>query len=208
MSDLLPLIAEQRLVLADVLESLTSRQWNHQSLCDRWTNRQVAAHVSMGFNVSMPSFAVRMIKAKGNFNAATDTYARSAAAGSTAELIDCIRRNANHRFKPPGNGFEAPLTDVVLHTIDICRPLGLTVRVNPSAWPTILEFLVSRKAQKFFGTDHSGLAFAATDLGWSHGSGPSVSGPVEDIALVFGKRRIDVRNLTGDGLATVVQRRT
>jgi uncharacterized protein (TIGR03083 family) len=207
MTDLLPAIARQRRALADLLDGFTDEQWNHQSLCQRWTNRHVAAHVSMGFNVSMPSFMIRMIKAKGNFDAAADTYARAEATKPTSEIVDCLRRNAEHRFKPPGNGFEAPLTDITIHTLDICRPLGLSAPIDPANWPTILEFLTTKKTQKFFKANHDNLHFTPTDINWSTGHGPTVSGPADDIALALAKRNIDLDTLTGDGLTTLTQRR-
>jgi uncharacterized protein (TIGR03083 family) len=201
--DLLPAIAEERLRLADILGRLTPEQWTHESLCQGWTNRHVAAHVSMGFNLSIPKVGLAMLKARGDFHKVTNTYAHREAVKPTSELVDCIRRNANHKFKPPGNGYDAPLTDVMIHILDICRPLGVDPGANPTHWPTVLDFLVTKKATKFFKTDLDGLRFDATDIDWSAGTGPAVSGPAADIALVLAKRRIDTSRLTGDGVTLI-----
>ena len=40
-------VERERLSLADLLDSLTSAQWETQSLCERWRVRDVAAHVAM-----------------------------------------------------------------------------------------------------------------------------------------------------------------
>jgi uncharacterized protein (TIGR03083 family) len=39
-------IDSQRLRTADLLEGLSEEQWRHPSLCDGWTVRDVAAHLS------------------------------------------------------------------------------------------------------------------------------------------------------------------
>ena len=40
-------IAQERTMLADVLDGLTEDQWQTQSLCSAWTVHDVAAHLLM-----------------------------------------------------------------------------------------------------------------------------------------------------------------
>ena len=40
-------IDQQRVALADLLDTLTPEQWSTPSLCEGWTVRDVAAHLSM-----------------------------------------------------------------------------------------------------------------------------------------------------------------
>ena len=65
----------------------------------------------------------------------------------------------------------------------------------------MLTLLLTAKTQKFFKADHAGITFIATDIDWSSGTGPTVTGSAADLALVLAKRRIDRSNLSGDGLA-------
>ena len=43
--DTWPAVAEERLVLAEVLAGLTPQQWETPSLCGAWTARAVATHL-------------------------------------------------------------------------------------------------------------------------------------------------------------------
>jgi uncharacterized protein (TIGR03083 family) len=40
-------IDDQRRRLVDLLEGLSDQEWQHPSLCQGWTVRQVAAHVAL-----------------------------------------------------------------------------------------------------------------------------------------------------------------
>ena len=44
-ADRIQLAADERQDLADLLDTLTSEQWVHPSLCERWTVRDVVAHL-------------------------------------------------------------------------------------------------------------------------------------------------------------------
>lgn len=49
------LIAAERQELADLLGGLRPAQWDAPSLCAGWRIREVAAHMSMGFRLSLPA---------------------------------------------------------------------------------------------------------------------------------------------------------
>lgn len=211
--ELLESIADERRQLVALLEAFTPSQWGHASLCDGWTNRHVVAHLTMGF-IPMPQFMWRMIKARGDFNRAADVYAKEKALQGTAALVDLLRTNAAHRFKPPGMGYEAPLSDVMMHGIDIRRPLGIIRAPMDSAteskrWRTVLESTAQPKNQKFFKNDIGGVSLQATDADWTHGTGPVVRGTSEDLALLLGRRcktDADFAVLSGEGVAILKAR--
>jgi uncharacterized protein (TIGR03083 family) len=210
---LLESIADERLKLVALLETFTPQQWEHASLCDGWTNRHVVAHLTMGF-LPMPQFMWRMIKARGDFNRAADAFAKEKALGGTAALVDTLRTNAAHPFKPPGMGYEAPLSDVMMHGIDIRRPLGIVRAPMDSAaeserWRVVLENTAQPKNQKFFRNDIGGVTLQATDLDWTHGNGPVVRGTSEELALLLGRRcktDADYARLSGEGVALLKAR--
>ena len=118
----------------------------------------------------------------------------------TAEIIASIREHADHRFKPPGFGPEAPLTDIVVHTQDICRPLGIPRDVAPDRTEVILDLLSTKRANRFRGTSLDGLRFVAEDQDWSWGDGPEVRGPSVPLALAMHGRMDGTRDLYGDGV--------
>jgi hypothetical protein len=51
-----------------------------------------------------------------------------------------------------------------------------------------------------------GLTLRATDVDWSGGTGPEVTGPLASIILAITGRRAGLADLSGDGLATLTGR--
>jgi len=103
--------------------------------------------------------------------------AKQLAQRPTDALVGTLRAHAETRWTPPGLGPEAPLTDIVMHTQDICRPLGIPQRVDGERARPILDFLVSRQARVI--TDPAwiaGLRLVPDDLNWVWGEGPEVQG--------------------------------
>src|SRR5262249_49987746 len=118
----------------------------------------------------------------------------------TDALVGTLRAHAETRWTPPGLGPEAPLTDIVMHTQDICRPLGIPQRVDGERARPILDFLVSRQARVI--TDPTwitGLRLAPDDLDWVWGAGPEVRGTAEAVVVALGGRGGGVDELTGAG---------
>lgn len=201
--DVFALIAVERVELADELDALTPEQWATPSLCTDWTVREVAGHLVVPFEVSVPTLMIRIARYLGNFNRAMDTFAQEQAQRPTAELVDTLRANAEHRFTPPMSGPEAPLTDIVVHGQDIRRPLGIVRALDPTAARAVLD----ATADGFTGfvpkSRVAGLSFAATDLDWSSGTGALVQGPAEALVLAIAGRAVALDDLTGDGVETL-----
>jgi hypothetical protein len=63
---------------------------------------------------------------RGSFERANEALTAQLAVRPTATLVADLRRYATGRFKPPGFGSEAPLTDGLAHGADIRIPLGLS----------------------------------------------------------------------------------
>lgn len=200
MDDVYALIAAQRREVADVLDGLSAEQWNTPSLCAGWTMKDVAAHLAMPFSISVPKLLVKLAMKGFNFDKVADEWAKSEQRPPT-QLAKLLRQNADNRFKPPGLGPEAPLTDIVVHGQDIRRPLGIAHRVPADTARVVLDFLVSKKASKGFTKKGvaDGLRFEATDTGWTHGAGAAVSGTAEALILSLSGRKAALADLTGAG---------
>ena len=132
-------IADERRGLADLLSGLTAEQRAAPSLCSEWSVLEVVAHLVVPLQVSIPRFALTMLACGGNFDRANTRLARQQARRPYDDLIDTLRRRADSRFTPPGAGPEAPLTDLLVHGLDICWPLGLTHPVPAERWRTSLD---------------------------------------------------------------------
>ena len=123
-------IADERRGLADLLSGLTAEQQATQSLCSEWSVHDVVAHLVVPLEVGIPRFALAMLVSRGNFDRANVRLTRERARRPFGELLEVLRSKADTKFTPPGAGPEAPLTDVLVHGLDIRWPLGLP-RVIP-----------------------------------------------------------------------------
>lgn len=194
------LLARERRAFADLLDSLTPQQWEQPSLCDGWTVREVATHMMVGPTGSVGGFLTAMIKARGRFDRANQVMVDRRSTRPTAEIADDFRLHAENRFSPPGFDWHAPLTDFLLHRLDVSVPLGLSSDPLPQAWQEALGFLVGKRARTgFVAGELPSLSYGATDVDWGSGTGPHVLGPAEVLALAMTGRPHRLDELAGDG---------
>ena len=199
--DLFALIADERRGLADLLEGFDDQQWATPSLCAGWTVQTVAGHLTAGWNVSIPRFVISIARYRG-FDRANDHLAKGLGERPPAEIVADLRDHADHRFTPPGLGPAAPLADLLLHGLDIRRPLGLARALPADRVETVLGLLTSKKGQQAAPPGGiGGLTFRATDLSWTSGEGPEVAGTGEALLLGLAGRKAGLDELTGEGAA-------
>jgi uncharacterized protein (TIGR03083 family) len=197
MTDIRTAVAGERSDLADLLAGLSEEDWDKQTLCQGWRVRELVAHITMPYRLSMPGFLLGMIKARGNFDRLADRRARRDAAElSPLELTDCLRQNINHPWKPPGGGYEGALSHDVIHGLDVTVALGIDRQVPADRLHHILEDLKPRQL-KYFGVDLTGVQLRATDLDWTHGTGEVLTGKAQDLLLVLCGRILPPDHLTG-----------
>ncbi|TYP87995.1 maleylpyruvate isomerase family mycothiol-dependent enzyme [Blastococcus xanthinilyticus] len=191
-------IAEERRELAALLSGLSAEQQAAPSLCSAWTVHDVTAHLVVPLEVSTPKFLLAMLACRGNFDRANVRVTREQARRPFAELVEVLHRKAGSRFTPPGAGPEAPLTDLLVHGLDIRRPLGIPRRIPEARLRTSLTFVA---AGGFVGKGAlRGLRFEAADLDWAHGSGPPVRGDAEALLLAMTGRTSALDRLDGEGV--------
>ena len=120
----------------------------------------------------------------------------------TVELVSVLQANAQTRWAPPGIGPGAPLTDILMHTLDICHPLHIPHPIEPERLQFALTFLVGRKSRACTRPAwRSALCLAPDDLAWSWGEGPAVRGKAQHVMMVLGGRTALLDALTGPGVA-------
>jgi uncharacterized protein (TIGR03083 family) len=201
--DVFEAIADERRALADDLTGLPPDRQRTPSLCARWTVHDVLAHLTMPMEVSLPAFAVAMVVAGGNYDRANERLTRRLARRPFAENVDVLRRKADVRFTPPGAGPEAPLTDALVHALDIRRPLGLHRDVPEDCVRTALAHLMTAPSGVVPKGVLQGLRFEATDLDWAHGEGPVVRDSVDDLLLLCTGRVVALETATGEGVSVL-----
>jgi hypothetical protein len=129
-----------------------------------------------------------------------EQLARAYAGRSPADLIATYQRHVESRFAPPGMGWKAPLTDVMVHRMDVAVPLGIEPQRPPESWRPVLEFLTA--GVPMLGSIRGGrpkVAWRTTDLDWSAGSGREVTGTAEDVGLTLAGREGRLDRLSGPG---------
>jgi uncharacterized protein (TIGR03083 family) len=183
---------------ADLLATLRPEQWDAPTLCDGWRVREVVAHTTMPFRMSLTQTLIGLVKAGGSFNRMADRCARRDAARlSAGQLLAALRDNVANPWTPPGGGVHGALSHDVIHGLDITVGLGLDRRVPPQRVAMVLTGMRPKNIA-YFGTDLTGVALQATDLDWSYGSGTPVRGLAQDLLLLLCGRRLPAGRLTGD----------
>ncbi len=102
MTDIRSAVAGERTELAEVLAGLGQDDWEKPTLCAGWRVRELVAHITMPYRMSLPRFLAGMVRAGGNFNRYADRQARQDAVELTsAQLVECLRRTSTTRGNRP-----------------------------------------------------------------------------------------------------------
>lgn len=193
------LIHRERAALADTLDGLNSRQWATPSLCAGWSVQSAAGHVLAGAEQTVPGFVRSMALNGFRFNTMMDHVARRLGELPPDEIIERLRARTTTTNRPPAP-VVTMLGEIVMHSEDIRRPLGIRVQVPGDA--TVACLAMYSGAGFPLGTKKriAGLKLTATDVDWSHGAGPEVSGPGQSLLLAMTGRPVGLGELKGNGL--------
>ena len=195
----------ERVVVADMLESLSDAQWTMPSLCGEWTIAQVAGHVLSAAEQTFPHFYLSLARAGFNFDRFTDTDAKYLGALPHRELIQRLRARTTTTNHPPAP-VAAMLGEIVVHGEDIRRPLHIVRDVPTPALIAVANnfhksnIIIPAKRRL------AGLRCEATDADWSSGAGPAVRGPLLSLILVMTGRTTGLASLEGEGVPTLAAR--
>ncbi len=203
--DIWAMVEAERNDVADLAESLSDEQWETQSLCDAWKVRDVVGHVNAVAKTSLLGSLGGVVKSAFNVDRYLARDGLAQGARPRAELIADLRSNAGARNLPPMIKPQDLFGDTLIHGQDIRRPLGL-VRDLPA--DGLLMVLDREKDNRLLGIRKrvAGLRLVATDLDWSHGDGPEVSGKGEAVLMAMLGRKAALADLTGEGVAALTSR--
>lgn len=199
-------IHAERRALAQVLAGLSDEQWHHETLCPGWDVRDVAAHVIAHPQIRVHEMAGMLARNLGRgYNTMTLREVQRRGARETPESIlrDFETYDGSTRTVP-GTTMREALIDVLLHTQDILRPLGLSHDMPPEAAAVAADR--ARSLAWLTGwTPAKRLRLVATDVDWTRGSGPEVRGPMQELLMIAGGRVPDPALVSGDGVALVAR---
>ena len=194
-------IEAQRLSVADLLDDLSDDEWQRPSLCEGWTVRDVAAHLTL----QQGALLTTMISFRGSFDRTIQHAARRRAAWPTDRIVADIRDTAGFRRHNFGVTCLETLTDVLVHGQDIALPLGRHHAMPPAAAAVATDRLLTMRWPPPMPAAHKlrDYRLSATDLDWSTGDGPEVRGPMGAILLVCTGRVTALPQLSGDGIPSL-----
>jgi uncharacterized protein (TIGR03083 family) len=200
-----PVIHAERQALVQDVEPLSEQQWSTQSLCADWTVRDVLAHMTATAKMTPPKFFGKFIGSGFRFNSLQAKDVAAERGSSATDTVARFKQQLSATTHPPGP-VDAMVGEVVVHGEDIRRPLGIRHKYSDEALTTSADFY--RKSNLLIGakTRAEGLTLRASDVDWSAGSGPEVTGPLASIILAITGRRAGLADLSGDGLATLTSR--
>jgi uncharacterized protein (TIGR03083 family) len=195
----------ERAAMADTLAELKPSQWAEPSLVAGWSVQVAAAHILAGAEQTQLGFITGMASNGFRFHTMIDRDARRLGALPPAEIIERIRARTSTTNGPPGPAFTM-LGEIVVHSGDIRYPLGQAGEASPEATVACLETFKGQGFPTGAKQRVAGLRLVATDLGWSHGAGPEVTGPALPLLLAMTGRPAALDALSGAGVATLRSR--
>ena len=201
-------IDDQRARTAALLEGLTPEQWEHPSLCEGWTVRHVAAHLTMqqqrvrdalGFLARHP----RMLRRLALNDFIHDAAVVHAETLTNGQIVAGIRSGMGSRRHNVGLTPLETLTDILVHSQDIAIPLGADLPMLPSLsalaatrrWETRDTWLASVNRR----LPWASCRLSATDTDWTRGEGAEITGPIGALLLLVTGRTAALDQLTGEG---------
>jgi uncharacterized protein (TIGR03083 family) len=195
-TSLMSMARDERADLAAFLSTLTPQQWLTPSLCAGWTVKDVVAHVISYEDLSRWGVAKRLIR--GRFVRSNQIGVEEFSPLSPGQLVDFLTDHLQPRGLTAGFGGTIALVDGTVHHQDIRRPLGRPRTIPTERLLAVLQRVPSNP-RLGAGRRIRGLRLRATDVDWTHGSGPEITGTGEALLMAMTGRRVAVDELDGPG---------
>jgi uncharacterized protein (TIGR03083 family) len=201
-ADLMDLARQERSELLALLRQLDERQWATESLCPGWTVRDVAVHVVSYDELSkrelVSAFLRGGVRVASVNRVALHRYSHLDSNG----VLDLFARCQVPHGLTAGFGGGIALCDGTIHHQDIRRALKLHRTIGHQQLRAVLDFAQTAPTLPVK-KNSRGLRLVATDVDWTSGSGPEVSGPGEAILMATAGRGEALADLSGEGLTTL-----
>jgi len=170
-------IDSERTWLADLLQSLPDRAWNQPSLCEGWSVRDVAAHLTFA-QARVRDMVWPAVRAGFRYN----TMIRYTAVRSPLtheQIVVTLRGFVGSRRRAPFVTELEPLLDVLVHTQDICVQLGVEHPMPVDAALAAADRVLSLRGPMRLWEPPRGVRLVATDADWAHGDGTVQQAPIQ-----------------------------
>ncbi len=199
MADMMPMVHAERRSLAEFLDTLTPEQWAAPTWCDKWNVQDLVAHLTAAGNITAGHFFGGFIRSGFNFDRFVEGDLRNFSAGSPADVRGRFDAIIDSNRKPPGPAYVS-LGEVMVHGVDIRRSLGAKGDHPSEHLTTLAEAYKNTGAPLRAKKRVAGLKLRATDVEWSTGAGPEVSGPCMSLIMGMVGRAGALADCEGDGV--------
>jgi uncharacterized protein (TIGR03083 family) len=196
--------------ISGFLHTLSTDDWDHDSLCEGWRVRDVISHMCVGYTTPMLTMVGKV--ARFRFNIPKASFEESKAFGSEhlpAEILavfdDVWQHNVRKGISKTIKSSEG-LVDHLIHHQDIRRPLNRPRDMPEDRLRAALDIATGLGGFVKAKQRATGLRFVATDIDWRWGDGPEVTGTGEAILLAMSGRPAAFADLRGEGVPTLTGR--
>lgn len=197
--------------LGRLLDEMPDEEFDRPSLCAGWAVRDVVGHMLVGHTTPMPRMLAMV--ARYRFNVTRASFEKSKElAGSLSpveirarwnDVVTNQTRRGIARLIPSNEAF----VDHTVHHQDIRRAVERPRAIPEDRLVAALDGAAAVSSPLFSPRKKiSGLRFEATDVGWSHGDGPVVTGRGEAILMSAAGRVSALRELDGEGVRILAER--
>jgi len=200
------MIKSERASLVDALAGLPAEAWGEASLLTGWTVRDVVAHLIATAQMTPPKFVQRLAGSGFRFNAMSDKNIAAVRAGrSDAQLVEEYRSLIDAHTAPPGPTMTW-LGETIVHGEDVFRALGGYRGHSAANVSAVADFYSGSNLLIGAKKRIDGITLRATDTGWTHGSGPEVTGPAIALVMAMCGRKAALDDLSGPGVEVLRSR--
>ena len=194
-------VAHLRRRFADRIASLDEAAWRAPSWCQGWEVRDVLAHLVHNAEATYRTLASDVVRGGFRPDRIVGRAVERLRGVPVPDLADRLHAAAEGGVHLPGFPEAIGLGDVLIHTADAFRPLGLDVDARVGDAVPALDAFLQRGKTIVHAAPHQGCRLVASDIDWSWGDGPDVTGTAMDLLLLVANRRQVIVSLEGPGVA-------
>ncbi|GAA1286596.1 maleylpyruvate isomerase family mycothiol-dependent enzyme [Pseudonocardia aurantiaca] len=199
------LIHAERAALAADLAGLDEQRWATSSLCSGLNVREVLAHMTAAASLNGPRWMAGVIRCRFDFDKQVAMRLAEQLGASPAETLARFERVVTSTTTPPLPRM-AMLGEVIVHSADIRRPLGIKPD-HPIDTVTHVARHYERSDMVVLAKGRvRGLRLVATDGPFTGGEGPVVSGTTLALVMAMTGRAAYCDDLEGEGVAILQER--
>lgn len=200
--DLWASVHAERSALAQDLAALTPDQWARPTLCGSWTVEDVVAHLSAAAATGRVRWLASILAARLDADVHNERRLAEHRGATPAETLERFRSLISSTTAPMGP-LAAWLGEVVVHSQDIRRPLGLPGTPPVPVVTEVARFYAARDFAVNTRTAAKGLSLVATDGPFTAGEGPEVTGTTLALTMAMAGRAAFCDDLSGPGVRTL-----